>query len=314
MRVPITPHEQVARKVILVRPVGFGYSKETAATNGFQQEFSAPNVQEKVGQEFDELLQALVRCGIGILLLDPKDKSAPDAVFPNNWFSTDEEGRIVLYPMAATSRRTERDPRLGEALHTFGFANTGTFDLSQWEEHGLALEGTGSMVLDRKTHTAYAALSPRTSEQVLNVWCKEMKYEPIAFTATMDGTKGGQPIYHTNVLMSIGERFAVVCMEAIPDLNERHQVAAELAKSGRELIQITLGQMHTFAGNILQLRSEKGDFIFLSEQAHRSLQSDQIRQLGKHGDLVPVAIPTIETIGGGSVRCMLAENFLPLRS
>lgn len=314
MRVPVAPHEQVARKVILVRPVGFGYSKETAATNGFQQDLAIPDIQRKVELEFAALKQALVKCGIDILVLDPRDPSAPDAVFPNNWFSTDEDGRISLYPMAAASRRTERDPKLGDALSDLGFSDTGTFDLSHWEEQDLALEGTGSMVLDRKTHTAYAALSPRTSEQVLAVWCKEMKYEPIVFTATMDGTKNGQPVYHTNVLMSIGARFAVVCMEAVPDLNERHQVAAELAKSGRELIQIKLGQMHAFTGNILQLRSEHGDFIFLSEQAQRSLKQEQVRQLGKHGELVPVAIPTIETIGGGSVRCMLAENFLPLRS
>lgn len=311
---PIRPHEQVARNVILVRPGGFRYSEETAATNGFQQDLYAPDVRQKVEQEFDTLINALTTCGIGVTVLDPKDPSAPDAVFPNNWFSTDEEDRIVLYPMATASRRTERDTDLGEAMTIFGYANKGTLDLSHWEEQGLALEGTGSMVLDRKTHTAYAALSSRTSELVLEAWCKELKYESIAFTATMDGSRGGQPIYHTNVLMSIGERFAVVCMAAIPDLNERHRVAAALAKSGRELIQITLGQMHAFAGNILQLRSDKGDFVFLSEQAHRSLQPDQIRQLGKHSELVPVAIPTIEAIGGGSVRCMLAENFLPLRS
>ncbi len=300
--------------MILVRPVGFGYSKETAATNGFQHELTVPDVERKAGEEFDALLQALVKCGIDSLLLDPKDPSAPDAVFPNNWFSTDEEGRIVLYPMAAASRRVERDPKVGDVLNTLGSANTGTLDLSHWEEQGLALEGTGSLVLDRRTHTAYAALSPRTSEQVLDAWCKEMRYEPISFTATMDGTKEGQAIYHTNVLMSIGDRFAAICMEALPDLNERHRVAAGLAESRRELVQITLEQMHAFAGNILHLRSGKGDFIFLSEQAHRSLRADQIRQLGKHGELVPVAIPTIEAIGGGSVRCMLAENFLPLRS
>lgn len=300
--------------MILVRPVGFRYSSETATTNWFQRDLPGPDVQYKVEQEFDALINALTTRGIGVTVLDPKDPSAPDAVFPNNWFSTDEEGRIVTYPMAAASRRSERDPDLGEALAEFGFRNKGTLDLSHWEEQHLALEGTGSMVLDRRTHTAYAALSPRTSGQVLDAWCKEMKYESIAFTATMDGTKAGQPVYHTNVLMSIGDRFAVICMEALPDLNERHRVAAGLAESRRELVLITLAQMHAFAGNILHLRSGKGDFVFLSQQARGSLLPDQVRQLGKHGELVPVAIPTIETIGGGSVRCMLAENFLPLRA
>ena len=312
MAAPVIPHEQVAGNVILVRPVGFRYSKETAATNGFQQELATPDLQHKVEQEFVALVSALTECGIGTTVLDPKDPSAPDAVFPNNWFSTDEDGRIVTYPMATASRRTERDPDLGHALLRMGFANNGTFDLSDREDGGLALEGTGSMVLDRRTHTAYAALSPRTSERVLDSWCKEMNYGAITFNATMDGSRAGQPIYHTNVLMSIGDRFAVICMEALPDLNERHITAANLANSGRELIQITLAQMHAFAGNILQLRSAKGTFIFLSEQAHRSFKPDQIRLLAKHGQLVPVAIPTIETIGGGSVRCMLAENFLPL--
>lgn len=296
-----------------MKPSGFRYSPDTALTNAFQQEHTGGDVSHKVEQEFEALLQALSACGIGFTVLDPKDPSAPDAVFPNNWFSTDEEGRIVTYPMATSSRRVERDPDIGGKLLTAGFASNETLDFAHWEGQGQALEGTGSMVLDRRTCTAYAALSPRTSEAVLDAWCTEMRYRPIAFAATVDGTKGGRPIYHTNVLMSIGERFALVCMEAVPDLNERHRVAAELAKSWRELILITCGQMHAFAGNILQLRSGKGDFIFLSDQANRSLRPDQVRQLGKHGELVPVAIPTIEAIGGGSVRCMLAENFLPLR-
>ncbi len=310
----VKSHEQVARHVILIKPVGFRYSAETASTNGFQRELAAPDVQYKAEKEFEALVEALIERGIGCTVLDPLDPSAPDAVFPNNWFSTDEEGRLVLYPMAASSRRTERDPHLGDTLANVGYASTGALDLSDWEKEGLALEGTGSLVLDRKTHTAYAAISPRTSEAVLDAWCSEMNYRPITFTATMDGTMDGQPVYHTNVLMSIGERFALVCMDALPDLNERHRLASEVAKARKELVQITIPQMFAFAGNILQLRSAKGTFIFLSEQAFRALKPDQLDQLSRHGELVPVSIPTIETIGGGSVRCMLAENFLPLRA
>lgn len=296
--------------MVLVRPSGFRYSAETAATNGFQQAATAPDLQRKVEQEFQALQDALARNGIGFIVLD---SAAPDGVFPNNWFSTHDDGRIVLYPMATASRRSERDPELASKLSPAGFTSSGVLDLSGLEARALALEGTGSLVLDRKARLAFAALSPRTHQAALEAWCLEMKYRAVAFLATMDGTPHGQPVYHTNVVMSIGEDFALACMEALPDLNTRHIVAAELAQAGKELIQIDLRQMHAFAGNILQLRNGTAAFVFLSDQARRSLGAEQVRALGRHGELVPVAIPTIEAVGGGSIRCMLAENFLPLR-
>lgn len=296
--------------MVLVRPSGFRYSAETAATNGFQQAATAPDLQRKVEQEFQALQDALARNGIGFIVLD---SVAPDGVFPNNWFSTHDDGRMVLYPMATASRRSERDPELASKLSPAGFTTSGVLDLSGLEARALALEGTGSLVLDRKARLAFAALSPRTHQEALEAWCLEMKYRAIPFAATMDGTPHGQPVYHTNVVMSIGEDFALACMEALPDLNTRHIVAAELAQAGKELIQIDLRQMHAFAGNILQLRNGTAAFVFLSDQARRSLGAEQVRALGRHGELVPVAIPTIEAVGGGSIRCMLAENFLPLR-
>ena len=263
--------------------------------------------------EFDGLIRALEHCGIGVTVLDPHDKSAPNAVFPNNWFSTHASGDLLLYPMCAPSRRRERDPKFGRTLLREGFESKATMDFSPWEKSGLFLEGTGSMVLDRVKHMAYATLSPRTSEGALDAWCEKMRYIPIAFNATMDGTLTGDPVYHTNVVMSIGERFAVLCSEAIPYPGERKEVEDELRAAGKELILITLEQMHRFVGNLIQLRSlgDKPDhFIFMSTTAFEALIPEQRKALEKHGQLVPVSVPTIEAVGGGSVRCMIAENFL----
>ncbi|HMN04639.1 MAG TPA: arginine deiminase-related protein [Flavobacteriales bacterium] len=309
----LEPLEQTAAQVIVVRPTGFGFDPLTAASNGFQKKLADPGMARKAEVEFDALVKALTKCGIGVTVLDPTDPDAPDAVFPNNWFSTDSEGRMVYYPMATASRRRERDLELHRRLMERGFASTDVFDVTHWEAEGHALEGTGSLVLDRTKRTAYAALSHRTTREAVEAWCQELGFKPMTFAATMDGKADGQTIYHTNVMMTIGDGFAVLCAEAIPDLNERHRVAAGLASSGKELVQINLEQMHGFAGNILQLRGRKGSFIFLSERAFKAFDAAQIHRLGRHGELVPVPIPTIETVGGGSIRCMLAENFLPLR-
>lgn len=303
--------EQVASRVILVRPTGFGYDPETARSNAFQQRASADGVQENAAAEFDALLTALANCGIGTTVLDPIDAGAPNAVFPNNWFSTHADGTVVLYPMCAPSRRSERDPHLANTLLREGYAANRTVDLSAMETDDRFLEGTGSLVIDRRHRTAFAALSPRTTERALNRWCGEMGGHQVPFLATMDGTLSGQPVYHTNVVMSIGERFAVVCMEAMPYPVDRDDVWGELDRAGKEIIPIKLAQMHEYVGNMLQLKGPEGFYIFLSERAFIALEPDQRIALERHGRLVPVAIPTIETVGGGSVRCMLAENFLP---
>ncbi|MCB9169126.1 MAG: amidinotransferase [Flavobacteriales bacterium] len=304
-----------ASSVILVRPTGFGFDPLTAPTNAFQRDLHDPELLPRVFEEFDGLLEALDRCGIDVIVLDPVDPAAPNAVFPNNWFSTHADGTVVLYPMCSPSRRSERDRAMDVRLEREGFVVRRLIDLSALERDERFLEGTGSLVIDHERNIAYAALSPRTSERALNVWCGALHGDQVPFLATMDGTLAGQPIYHTNVLMALGERFAVVCLDAMPYPVDRDDVNAELERSGRTVIPITLDQMQRFVGNMLQLRRRRDarSFIFLSETAYRTLMPSQRIALEAHGQLVPVAIPTIEQVGGGSVRCMLAENFLEAR-
>ncbi|MCC6838875.1 MAG: amidinotransferase [Flavobacteriales bacterium] len=303
--------QQTTGQVVLVRPIGFGYDPETAASNGFQTQLPGVDATRNARDEFDRLVEALIGNGIGVAVLDPIDPKAPNAVFPNNWFSTHAPGLIVLYPMATASRRPERDVHLGEKLARLGFGVAETVDLGAWEQQGLILEGTGSMVLDRAARKAYAVWSPRTTRQALEHWCARMDFEPVGFQATVDGTANGQAVYHTNVLMGIGEAFAAVTLEAIPDAAERNGVKQHLEATNKEVIALSLAQMNAFAGNMLQLNGTQGPRILLSRRAHDSLSTVQRQALARHGELVPVAIPTIETLGGGSIRCMIAENFLP---
>lgn len=310
--------EQSASAVILVRPTGFGFDPETAASNAFQRPLQDADLRRMAEGEFDALLEALDTCGIDITVLDPVDPTAPNGVFPNNWFSTHPDGTVVLYPMYTPSRRVERDPGLKAALEREGRTVRQVMDLSPWENEGKVLEGTGSLVLDRVKRTAYACLSPRTNEAALTAWSETFGFAPLGFTATMDGTLTGEPVYHSNVLLSIGTHHAVVCLEALPYPAERLEVEEELARSGREVIPITIAQMHAFVGNMLELRTRHArphapvgtPHIFLSATAFAALQPFQRLALERHARLMPVAVPTIEQVGGGSVRCMLAENFL----
>jgi hypothetical protein len=308
---------QAARNVILIRPTGFAHDPQTAGSNLFQQELVDLDVKRLAAEDLDALLDALRNCGIGITVLDPVDPSAPNGVFPNNWFSTHADGQLVIYPMFTPSRRAERDPLLNEKLRSEGSVVRSVVDLAFLENKEQFLEGTGSLVLDRVNKLAFACLSPRTSEAALRFWCDRMGYTAVPFTATMDGKLYGQPVYHTNVVMSIGEEFAVVCLDAIPYPAERQEIREELEKAGKEVITIRLEQMHSFVGNLLQLRGRSLDhstgddrFLLLSETAFSTLIPEQRLALQKHGQLVPVAVPTIETVGGGSVRCMIAEDFL----
>lgn len=317
---------QVASSVILIRPTGFGFDPETASSNTFQQAITEPDVKRKAAEEFDSLLEALRNCGVGMTVLDPFDPTAPNGVFPNNWFSTHADGTVVLYPMLTHSRRAERDPDWEQVLRREGFITHQTLDFSGWEHKGLILEGTGSLVLDRIHKKAFACLSERTTERAVNAWCESLGFTPITFVATEDGRipdgggVRGMPVYHTNVVMSIGERFAVVCLDAMPYPAERQEVEEELKKSGKEVIAIGIEQMQHFVGNMLQLGPSRNlphtgsrlgkAYTFLSETAFFMLRPEQRIALQAYGQLVPVAIPTIEAVGGGSIRCMLAENFL----
>lgn len=303
-----------ASAVILIRPIGFGYDAVTAATNAFQRQVEQRDIRERAAEEFDALLAALRACGIRTTVLDPVDPAAPNAVFPNNWFSTHADGSVVVYPMLTPSRRTERDPALRQHLQAEGFQVSAVNVLSGWEQEGRILEGTGSLVLDRAGRIAYACLSPRTTASALHDWCTAFGHRAVPFTATMDGSAAGAPIYHTNVVMALGTHWALVCLEALPHAEERRRLQAALEASGRTLIPFSLEQLHHYLGNALELQGGRGPCVFLSATAFTALHPDQRLTLERFAQLVPVAIPTIEAVGGGSVRCMLAENFLPLEA
>jgi hypothetical protein len=232
----------------------------------------------------------------------------PDAIFPNNWVSFHSNGTAILYPMFAPSRRRERKSGVLERVREV-FKIRHILNLSDYEKQDMFLEGTGSMVLDRVNHVAYACLSRRTNRKVLDEFCRKMSYKPVVFEAS---DHFGQPIYHTNVMMSVGDKFAVICMESIRKEQEREMVRKELTKVQKEIIEIDERQMAGFAGNILQVRNRKGDrFIIMSSSAHAAFRTEQLAALSRHGKILHSDIPTIEINGGGSARCMIAEIFLP---
>lgn len=301
----------LADTVLMVRPAAFGPNPETAASNRFQSIVDAePRSARLALAEFESLANALSSEGVEVICVaDTPLPVKPDAVFPNNWLTTHRDGKVVLYPMLAPSRRAERRPELLSSLTaTQGRRLTAVVDLSPWEPQGRALEGTGSLVLDRRHRIAYAALSPRTCQGPLGQWASLLNYKVEAFTAS---DADGVPVYHTNVMMSLGENFAVVALSSIAEPAERERVRASLETGGRELIEISREQMAGFGANLLQLATSSGPVIALSRAARETLGPGLVAQLERHGRIISVAIPTIERYGGGSVRCMLAEVFLP---
>jgi len=305
---------QSAHGVLMVRPAHFGYNSETAASNRFQQSAPCPDSAERARSEFDALAAALDAAGVGVCVVeDSSDPLKPDAVFPNNWVSFHRDGTIVLYPMQAPNRRAERRIDIIEAVEQrLRFQRRRLLDLSGNEQHGRMLEGTGSLVLDHVHRVAYACGSARTEASLVREWSQQMNYDPLLFDAR---GAGGDAIYHTNVMLSIGSRWAVVCAESI-DQAVRERVLQSLVASGREIIEIPLSAMAAFACNILELRGcDAGGAAYsvlaLSEQARSALQhagAGAWQRLSERVDrVVAAAIPTIERVGGGSVRCMLAE-------
>lgn len=307
------PQRQSTADVLLIRPKCFGPNAQTAGSNAFQQSPASGDdaIQAGAMREFDGLVAALERAGVRTHVFDDTATPLkPDAVFPNNWVTFHDDGMVVLYPMAAANRRPERRRDVIEALGAqHGFRIERVLDLSPLEARGEFLEGTGSLVLDRANRIAYAALSSRTTVEALREFASRLTYEVVAF-ATADAA--GRPVYHTNVVMSIGERFAVICAEVLPDAQERRRVLKSLQQSGRRVIPIKIAQMEAFAGNILQLNTAGGEpVIAMSAAARAAFTPDQLGLLAAFAGLVAVPLPTIESVGGGSTRCMLAEVFLP---
>lgn len=311
---PSAPRQQCADAVLMIRPAAFGYNPDTARTNTFQHPAEPPGgAAQPARAEFERLAQALVSEGVSVLAVDDTpEPRKPDAVFPNNWVSFHEDGTLVLYPLESGSRRPERRQEVVEqVVGQLGFKVSHLLDLTHFEGQGMFLEGTGSLVLDHTQRVAYACASPRTHPALVAEWARELRYEPVVFSAT---NAAGVPLYHTNVLLFIGARAAVVGSEAIASA-DRERVLERLRGSGREVIEIGHGEMTQFAGNLLELATwdeALGDsrVLVMSEAARRALAPGVFARLSGCTDAVlAVPVPTIERLGGGSVRCMLAEVF-----
>ena len=306
------PESQLASAVLMIMPVRFESNPHTVESNRFQgrNPGSAEKQQEDAAAEFAGLRDALEVAGIEVIAFDDTEEPhTPDAIFPNNWVSFHADGTVVLYPMEAPNRRTERRPDIIDALADWhGFQVRNIIDLSEHEADGQFLEGTGSLVLDRSNRVAYAGVSSRTHLDALGDFAQRMGYEVVAFDAV---DRDGAPIYHTNVLMNVGEALAVICAEAILREDQREAVLTSLRYSGHEVVEISFDQMDAFAGNMLELRSASGErVIAMSQQARDSLDESQLARLAANATIVSSPINRIESSAGGSVRCMLAEIHL----
>lgn len=296
--------------LLMVRPVRFGYNAETAVNNAFQ--VAGQNqeaVQAKALAEFDHFVATLRSHEIDVVVVeDTIEPHTPDSIFPNNWISFHRNSTIVLYPMFAENRRLERKETVIEAIKS-RFQIDSTIDLTKNEAHNVFLEGTGSIILDRENKIAYACISPRTDKNLFLEFCEEMEYEPVVFNAV---DQKGKDIYHTNVMMCLGDKYAVICLDSIQEADERAVVTGALAQSGKVIVEISFEQMNHFAGNMLQVMNVNGDqFLVMSSQAYASLNEEQVQTLESFNPIIHVPLETIESNGGGSARCMMAEILLP---
>jgi hypothetical protein len=295
-------------EILMVRPFQFYFNQQTAANNFFQSNINIENANELAIAEFDAMVEKLRAHQIKVnVVQDTKDPSTPDSIFPNNWVSTHTNGTLCLYPMYAENRRAERKSSVIEFLQS-NYKIENTLDLTDLEKEGIFLEGTGSMVLDHQNKIAYGCLSERLDKEAFISWCDKMQFKPITFKAVDDKA---QPIYHTNVLMCMGNQFVVICSDSIPNEQERQMLLDSFAQTNKEVIEISQDQLNHFAGNMLQVFdiTEKPHLI-MSEQAYKSLHTAQLKSLEKYNPLLPISIPTIEALGGGSTRCMMAEIYL----
>ncbi len=308
--------KQYTNTILMVEPVDFRFNAETAVNNYFQNETdeSSESIQQKALNEFQAMVSKLREHGVNVITIkDTLEPHTPDSIFPNNWISFHENATIALYPMFAQNRRDERrEDDVLDLLGEKGFDTEEVMDYTSAEEDEIYLEGTGSIILDRENGIAYAAISPRTDEELFLEFCEDFEYTPVIFEANQTVNDERQQIYHTNVMMCVADQYAVICLDTIDDKSEKKNVVENLKESGKEIITITEGQMHQFAGNMLQvggLGSSK--YLVMSQTAYDSLTKEQIETIEKYNPIIAVDINTIETLGGGSARCMMAEVFLP---
>ena len=298
----------------MVRPVSFRMNEQTAVNNYFQEELkvSAASVNTKAQEEFDAFVTVLRAKGVNVIVIDDtKEPDTPDSIFPNNWVSFHDNGTVGLYPMFAENRRNERREAILDRLESEGFQIENIMDYTSAENEEIYLEGTGSLLIDRVHRIVYCALSARAEEELIIEFCEDFDCMPVIFTAnqTVDGQR--LPIYHTNVMMCLAENFSVICLDTIDDKKEKKNVVHHLKESGKEIITISEEQMHHFAGNMLQvLGAEDKRYLVMSTQAFKSLNTSQIDAIEKHCEILHSSLETIETCGGGSARCMMAEVFL----
>ncbi|GGZ35855.1 hypothetical protein GCM10007049_31420 [Echinicola pacifica] len=307
---------QVSSAILMVRPAAFGANPETALDNGYQmppEEISVSEVQVRALAEFDQMVSLLRAKDINVMVVEDTElPNKPDAIFPNNWFSTHADGRLIYYPMLSNLRRKERRNDLVDLFFEAGFRVEEIVDLTFFEDDRQYLESTGSMVLDRQHKIAYACKSDRTHPEPLHYFQQLMGYKLVEFTAVQQLKAKKKPIYHTNVMMHIGEKLAVVCLDSIERLAEKLRVKEQLEQSGKVVLPITIPQKFAFAGNMLEVQNSQGKhYTVLSKTAYNSLKAGQKHILSKYTDLIMPNIPTIEMIGGGGVRCMMGEIFLP---
>lgn len=303
---------QTTSSILMVRPTTFSFNPETAASNAFQsqlQDLSPTKITAKALAEFDNFVGLLRQKGIKVVVIeDSAAPEKPDAIFPNNWITLHQNGTIGLYPMHAPNRRLERRPEIVQSLRQ-QFEVSNLVDFSYHEQDNKFLEGTGSIILDHENRLAYACLSPRTNVDLLQEFCDIFDYKPVTFQAY---DHSGGLVYHTNVILCIGHKFAVLCAETIKEEHEQQHVLDSLTNTGHEVILISTDQLRHYAGNMLEVKNKAGEhFLVMSEQAFKSLEPEQISSIQKYAEILAVPIYTIEHIGGGSARCMMAEIFLP---
>lgn len=308
---------QTTNSILMIRPVAFRMNEQTAVNNYYQKVLDnllPATVNAKAQEEFDAFVKKLQAVGVNVIVVeDTVSPDTPDSIFPNNWISFHENGDVVLYPMFAENRRVERREDVLDILEDNGFVINEIMDYTSAEEDGFYLEGTGSIVLDRENGKAYCALSARADEELFIEFCEDFEYSPVIFEAfqTVDGER--KLIYHTNVMMCVGDTFAVICADCIDDKKERKMVLDSLRGDDKEIILITEAQVNNFAGNMLEvLGADDRRYLVMSDSAHQSLTKKQLAQIEEHVTILSSSLDTIEACGGGSARCMMAEIFLPL--